>query len=216
MPASISISHFEKLKKELLKKAGITTVSANDCKLLSLTISKNTGGSVSETTIKRIYRFAISRFFPSMYTLNQMALCCGYASWEEFSNHESAIQSTVNNHELLKFRKDAENITDFTIRALQNKSGIPYSYTVSRKSINEQIDHFSSSNSTCALISAPAGRGCARHRRRRPMPAKAAARRQGRRRPAPAGWLVACCCESHQPACRAVCKSRCRCRSWYQ
>src|ERR1700761_1596931 len=83
---------FEQLKQEVLDKAGLTIITPSDCQSLALNISKQTKKQISDTTIKRIYGFALSSSVPSLYTLNLLAEYCGYSSWDYFCDEHSKKQ----------------------------------------------------------------------------------------------------------------------------
>jgi PAS domain S-box-containing protein len=86
--------HFETLKALTLSIAGIREMSPMDCRNLSFSIMKKTKLSVSETTIKRFFGFAKSKFNPSFYTLNAFAVYCGYEDWDGFLGSQPEEQLT--------------------------------------------------------------------------------------------------------------------------
>ncbi|AMR30624.1 hypothetical protein A0256_03890 [Mucilaginibacter sp. PAMC 26640] len=52
----------------------------------------NTKLGISETTLKRLYGFAESKFNPSLFTLNALAVFCGYIGWDAFCQlHLNAV-----------------------------------------------------------------------------------------------------------------------------
>src|ERR1700748_2965232 len=81
---NLSVKHLTYLKQLVLEKAGIEKPLANDCRIISAAIFKETRQLISETTLKRIYGFAYSRYHPSVFTVNAMCNYCGYSSWEDF------------------------------------------------------------------------------------------------------------------------------------
>src|ERR1700743_3117068 len=83
-----SMIHFELLKSEVIKAAGITSITPADCKMLSYVITKKTEQRISETTLKRIYGFAFSKFKPSLFTIDVLARFCDYAGWNDFCQHQ--------------------------------------------------------------------------------------------------------------------------------
>ncbi|MFD0751858.1 hypothetical protein ACFQZS_17020 [Mucilaginibacter calamicampi] len=155
-------SHLEELKSCVLATAGIKNPIPADCKLLSILINKKTRQNVSETTLKRIYGFAHSKFKPSLFTINTMAQFCDYGDWQDF--HEKKIShvkvnETVKNVSWKQLQQKAATVTNFTLQALKNKSVIPYSRTIKREFIDYHINEFVASASSGTVLAAPAGYG---------------------------------------------------------
>ena len=73
---SFLIHQFDVLKKHVLSAAGFKNIIPSDCRVLSLQIFKKTNQRVSETTLKRVYGFAYSKFRPSQFTLDALAKFC--------------------------------------------------------------------------------------------------------------------------------------------
>ena len=153
---------FEQMKQEVLDKAGLTIITPSDCQSLALNISKQTKKQISDTTIKRIYGFALSSSVPSVYTLNLLAEYCGYSSWDYFCDEHSkmqvkrqvkSVEKIANVFDLL--RKTTHN----TFQALKNKSVIPYNLTIERDSINEHLDVFLAGDYRATILTSPAGYG---------------------------------------------------------
>jgi len=80
--------HLENIKSLTLSVAGIKNMSPMDCRVLSASILEKTKLSVSETTLKRLFGFARSKFNPSLFTLNAVAIYCGYRGWEDFQRSQ--------------------------------------------------------------------------------------------------------------------------------
>lgn len=153
--------HFELLKKELASTAGLSQVAAADCKTLSNLIARKTGQRLSETTLKRIFGFTISKFNPSVFTLNVLATFCGTKSWADFCkvSEHGAITGTEKNSDWKSLRVNAGKITSFTIQTLKNRSVIPYKQTIKRSFVDNHISEFLASGCPGTIISAPAGYG---------------------------------------------------------
>ena len=152
--------HLEELKDCVLIAAAVTNLTPSDCKLISMLISKKTKQNISETTLKRVYGFAYSKFKPSYFTLDVLSKYCGYEGWEDFcetQRHLKANNDTDIDWRLLQ--QNAAKITGFTLQALKNKSGIPYNQTIKRSFIDSHLTDFENSDHTGTIISAPAGYG---------------------------------------------------------
>src|ERR1700744_3414680 len=90
-----TVKHFEKLKGLVLQKSGYEDISPADCRGLSIAIFKLTNMQISETTLKRVYGFAYSKFKPSLFTLNAMARYCGFTGWADFCSSDEKNNKPV-------------------------------------------------------------------------------------------------------------------------
>jgi hypothetical protein len=149
------------LKKNVLTNACYQALSPSDCKALSTEIFRKTGHQLSETTLKRIYGFAYSKFQPSLFTLDAMSRFSGYDSWLDFCE-----KNTVNHPEAPhndgcweSLKKSATRTSGFTLQVLKNRSGIPYRFTVNRKFIADHFEAFLKNDYTATAFIAPAGYG---------------------------------------------------------
>jgi len=157
---TVLLQNFESLKKLVLTVADLSNITPADCKILSAKIFKKTSQQVSETTLKRVYGFAYSKFNPSLFTLDAMAKFCNFTSWTDFcdKNIKPAASATKDvNWENIK--RNADKITGFTLQVLKNKSGIPYNLTIKRKFIGEHLELFAKDGHEATLLTAPAGYG---------------------------------------------------------
>ena len=145
----------KELRSLILSKLGIRNMTPADCKTISIEISKTLKKNVSETTIKRLFGFAMVRHNFSRFTITTLL---------EYVNNESLIP----NIEVLNTQADskeqiweelevkARRITDFTIKSIKNRSGIPYEMTVGRKfSEHDFEDFYNSDHSFMSFISQP-------------------------------------------------------------
>lgn len=158
---SFSKYYFEGLKKSVLLVAGVANIAPADCKTLETSILEKTKQRVSETTLKRIYGFAYSKFNPSMFTLNTLARYCDHEGWDDFCRKQEAetIKQTTTAVDWDLLKLNAGKITSFTLQALKNKTGIPYPQTISRQFIDDHFVAFLQGNYTATVIAAPAGYG---------------------------------------------------------
>jgi hypothetical protein len=157
------LQNFESLKKQVLATADLTSITPGDCKTLSLKIFKKTSQQVSETTLKRIYGFAYSKFKPSLFTLDAMAKFCGAKNWADFSEHNPNVSKPKANNELdiswNNIKHNADKITGFTLQVLKNKSGIPYNLTIKRQAVRDHLQAFENGEYEATVLTAPAGHG---------------------------------------------------------
>lgn len=159
--SKISLPKYEELKKLLLINAGIASILPSECRALSDRVYKKNGNRISETTFKRIYGFAYSKYSPSLFTLNVLARFCNYKGWDDFCEKQDQKVAVVPAKELnwRLIQQSANKITGFTLQALKNKSGIPYNQTIDREFIDYHFDEFIASGCTGTVLSAPAGYG---------------------------------------------------------
>jgi len=159
--SKLSIPKYEELKKLLLVNAGIINILPSECRALSERVYKKNGNRISETTFKRIYGFAYSKYNPSLFTLNVLARFCNYKSWDDFCDKQDqqAISAPTKQLNWRLIQQSANKITGFTLQALKNKSGIPYNQTIDREFIDHHFDEFIASGSTGTVLAAPAGYG---------------------------------------------------------
>lgn len=145
----------KELRSLILLKAGIRSMTPADCKTISIEISKTLNKNVSETTIKRLFGFAMVRHKFSRFTLTTLS---------EYVNNQTLI-SAIEKAEIQTDSKGlnwketeerARRITDFTIKSIKNRSGIPYEMTVTRMfSEHDYDDFYKSDHSFMAFISQP-------------------------------------------------------------
>lgn len=158
---SLSSAHFQLLKMEVLQNAGIQVITPADCKVISLKISSFTKQVISETTVKRIFGFALSRFNPSKYTTDLLAQYSGYNDWKDFCEQQEIgdIDLPEQNMDWNNIRNEALKITQFTLNALKNRSGIPFSQTINRSFFESHMRDFIASHCMGTVFSAPTGYG---------------------------------------------------------
>ncbi|MES2267376.1 MAG: hypothetical protein V4520_11475 [Bacteroidota bacterium] len=159
---SLLPQYYEALKEAVLTTSGFNTITPCDCKVISNQIFSQTKLSISETTLKRVYGFAYSKFKPSLFTIDLMAKYCGYQGWEDFCHKQDALviqqpDNTATTWDKLKF--NATKVTNSTLQVLRNKSGIPYNQTIKRKFLDNHFNEFLTGQYTATVIAAPAGYG---------------------------------------------------------
>ncbi|ACU05938.1 hypothetical protein [Pedobacter heparinus] len=149
------VSILNELKGLILIKTGIRTITPADCKRISIEISKTLNKNVSETTIKRLFGFAVVKHNFSKFTLTTLS---EYVSGENLENWPASININADNTPLnwSAIKNKAAKVTDFTLKGIKNRSGMPYQMTISRKFAEHDFDDFfKSSNSFTAFISQP-------------------------------------------------------------
>jgi hypothetical protein len=152
---------FELLKSFVLASSQLKRIEASDCKILSSFIFTKTSSTVSETTLKRIYGFASSKFKPSFFTIDVLAKYCGYKGWEDFCDNQDKLLSKASNENIDwdSLSHQAAKITNFTLQALKNKSGVPFNQSIKRTFINKHLDEFLNGEYVASILTAPPGYG---------------------------------------------------------
>ncbi|GAA3959680.1 hypothetical protein [Mucilaginibacter dorajii] len=151
--------HFELLKKSVSESASIPNVTASDCKHLSNLIFKKTNRCLSETTLKRIYGLVQTKHNPSQFTIEALSKYCGFANLEEFLKSCDYTTSAAASTNWNKMATDAHKVTNFVIKGLKNRSGIPFKHTIGRKSVSFHLDTFIESDAVATALVAPSGFG---------------------------------------------------------
>jgi hypothetical protein len=159
--AAFSSQLFELLKSYVLANSHLTRIEASDCKVLSAQISIKTNHTVSETTLKRIYGFALSKFKPSLFTIDVLSNYCGYNGWEDFCEKQDkeSFKTNYENIDWNSLSHKAAKITNFTLQALKNKSGIPFNQSIKRNFLDKHFDEFLKGDYAATVLTAPPAYG---------------------------------------------------------
>nr|WP_295868463.1 hypothetical protein [uncultured Chitinophaga sp.] len=154
------------LQKEVLRRYGVEVMSSADCKNLAQSILDNTTKLVSETTLKRVFGFAVTQHSFSRYTLNTLSQYCRFKDWEDFQQHHYQLLNSASrsNQQLDTRRWDelktkADAVSHYTILTLKNRSGIAFPFTVPRTFCNAHIERFLESDYAATALIAPSGWG---------------------------------------------------------
>jgi len=127
------------LKGLILSKCGIKFITPADCKRISIEISKHLNKNVSETTIKRLFGFAVVKHKFSTFTLTTLAEYVDMAT-TEVVRITPVREEKADDWKTLK--EKADKITNYTLKTIRNRSGIPYDMTISRKFAEHDFDEF--------------------------------------------------------------------------
>ncbi|MEN0056476.1 MAG: hypothetical protein AAGC65_22550, partial [Mucilaginibacter sp.] len=152
---------FELLKSYVLANSQLTRIQASDCKVLSALIHAKTNQTVSETTLKRIYGFALSKFKPSLFTIDVLSNYCGYKGWVDFCEKQDKQhqQTDHENNDWDSLNYKASKITNFTLQALKNKAGIPFNQSIRRAFLDKHFDEFLKGDYAATVLTAPPAYG---------------------------------------------------------
>jgi DNA-binding transcriptional MerR regulator len=164
----ISTESINLLKSELYSKLNRTIETHSDCAIVSKELLEKTNRSVGVTTLRRFFGIDASKTLPSMYTLDSLALLCGYKSWDDFSSSKNHLLHNDFGVELLRaveeinwdlVKKEAHEISQITLKAIKSKSGIPFENTISRHFAQVFLADFINSDKTATAVIAPGGYG---------------------------------------------------------
>jgi hypothetical protein len=150
------------LQKEVSRRFGVDSVTASDCKRLSLAVSDETGKLVSETTLKRVFGFAVTQHSFSRYTLNTLAQYCRYKDWEDFQTRhftQSTPGEMVKDGKWAELKSKGAAVSHYTLVTLKNRTGIPFQNTVSRAFSIAHIERFLEGTYPATALIAPSGWG---------------------------------------------------------
>lgn len=126
------------LRHLILLKSGIKFITPADCKRISIEISRQLNKNVSETTIKRLFGFAVVKHKFSNFTLTTIAEYVDAESIKQGMLPEK--ESRINGWQNVKDK--VEKITSFTLKTIRNRSGIPYRMTIGRRFAEHDFDDF--------------------------------------------------------------------------
>ncbi|SMC80654.1 NACHT domain-containing protein [Pedobacter nyackensis] len=144
------------LKRLILIKTGIRTITPSDCKRISIEISRSLNKNVSETTIKRLFGFAEAKHNFSNFTITTLSEYVNGENPENWPVHAHVSNKHIipANWSDVKFK--ISKVTDFTLKGIKNRSSMPYQMTISRKFAEHDFDVFYKSDfSFTAFISQP-------------------------------------------------------------
>ncbi|MRG46729.1 hypothetical protein GFS24_16535 [Chitinophaga sp. SYP-B3965] len=152
------------LQNEVLRQFGVDNLQPNQCKHLAQAILNHTGKLVSETTLKRVFGFAVTQHSFSRYTLNTLAQYCRFKDWEEFQTHyyKKTLRpsaQTTDHSRWADVKKRAAAVSHYTLLTLKNRCGVPFDHTVPRQYCLSHIERFLESDYAATVFIAPAGWG---------------------------------------------------------
>ena len=155
MPQNIIL---DKIRKLILLKTGIKTISPADCRMISNCIQKEIQKNISETTLKRLFGFAEIKNKFSKYTINALL---EYV--EKTGNYELVERELLHNSSLGErfsaIRNNALEITQNTLKSLKNRCGVPFNFTIPRVFARFDFEYFYDSSYSFTAFISQAGYG---------------------------------------------------------
>jgi len=129
----------QEIRSRICHRVGIKNVTPSDCKLIASEIRKTVHKNVSETTLKRFFGFAAVSHGFSKYTISALT---EYADFMQpiYFGERSAFNDSLSEWD--KLHKKIGGITDYVIKEIRNRSGLPYEMTISRKFAQHDFEEF--------------------------------------------------------------------------
>ena len=146
------------LRKDVLLKAGISSLTPSDCKKLSLLVSRSVNKNISETTLKRLFGFANAKHNFSKFTITALCEFVGKERWEKISS-VNGVTPELASDRWDEMKAVAEKISKTTLMAVKNRSGIPFECTVPREFAERDFEEFYSSDSCFTGLVSPSASG---------------------------------------------------------
>ncbi|RZJ86108.1 MAG: NACHT domain-containing protein, partial [Chryseobacterium sp.] len=129
----------QEIRSRISQRAGIKNITPSDCKHIAEEIRKTVRKNVSETTLKRFFGFAAVSHGFSKYTMSALSEYADYMQPIYFGGKPS-FDPTDNSWQ--KLHKKIGNISDYVLREIRNRSGLPYDMTISRKFAQHDLEEF--------------------------------------------------------------------------
>lgn len=129
----------QEIRSRICLRAGIKNITPADCKKIASEIRKATQKNVSETTLKRFFGFAAVSHGFSRYTISALREYADYMQPVHFG--EVLLYDTPIN-DWAKLRRKIGGITDYVLKEVRNRSGLPYEMTISRKFAQHDFEEF--------------------------------------------------------------------------
>ena len=141
------MDNVEKLKVMVQQVYGIPLRYGNQCKGLSHSISKHSNEYISYQTLRRFFGFINSNSVISIYTLNVLAMYCGYKHYEDFIHQQKKKKNVIADYiEIIysiPLRKELDDNFHFVCRNLAKsfyynlKTLIPYASFIAKSSVGQ-------------------------------------------------------------------------------
>ncbi|MNK00640.1 hypothetical protein D3C87_184290 [compost metagenome] len=155
MPQTIIL---DKIRRLILLKTGIKSISPSDCRFISISIQKEIAKNISETTIKRLFGFAEVKNRFSKYTVNALLDYVEKSGNYELVEKELLHLSNIND-KFSNIQLNAINITLSTLKSIKNRSSVPYQFTHPRSFAKLDFDYFYNSKYSFTAFISQAGYG---------------------------------------------------------
>ncbi len=155
MPQTIIL---DKIRRLLLLKTGIKTISPSDCRFISLSIQKEIQKNISETTLKRLFGFAEVKNTFSKYTVNALLEYVEKSGNYELIERELIHQANIS-EKFSHIQLNAIDVTNTTLKSIRSRSFVPYAFTQPRCFAKLDFEYFYDSKYSFTAFVSQAGYG---------------------------------------------------------
>lgn len=148
------------LQQDIQSKINKKKLYGSDCNILSQQIYDETQRQLSSSTLKRFFGFIKSKYKPSKYTLDTLAVYVGFNDWNEYVNCYEDTEhkdSSVDSWNLLK--KRMELVTAHSIESLKQKTNYSKHNFIFRDFVKERFNKLEQTNKSATIFVAPDGYG---------------------------------------------------------
>ena len=151
---------YKLLKKDIQSKIGKNILRGKDCTTLSKQIYTETKRQISDSTLKRFFGIIKSRFNPSKYTLETMAIFLGFNGWVDYLNsYDDSRFIAPNNNSWEILKKKVLMVTELSLSSLKQKTDYDPDRLIFRSFARKRIIDFARSEKTATMFIAPDGYG---------------------------------------------------------
>ena len=140
------------LQEKILQKYQAPVSTAKDCRRLAADIKAHTNRAISEATLRRFFGLLKSKTQLSQYSLDTLAIYCGYADYQSVSYRQNGRPAD-------KLGSEIARITRFTLKSIQKKCLTDFGTTIPRQELIHSLDAFIKSEAPVFLLHAPGGYG---------------------------------------------------------
>ncbi len=148
------------VKDEFFKKLGQEIIYAKDCQSLSISILQKTNRQISITTLKRLFGIVQSRYKPSKYTLDSLAIYLDYRDWEDLNkSYLTRIAGLTEPDYWTLLKSRIQQVTNRSLKSMKAKLGDQYSDFQVREFAVKKFEAFLDSPQIATAFIAPGGYG---------------------------------------------------------
>lgn len=151
---------FDRLKTLVEERFGEKIVNVKNCQRLSESMRDYCGETLSEATIRRLWKMLPGPAKPSLQSLNVLSRFAGYQSWDDFVKKYVQVEELPNQISIWNEGKIyAEKYSLTTVNYIFKKAGVIPSYVVQRQCVDDYIETLIDSHFAATGIIAPGGYG---------------------------------------------------------
>lgn len=119
-PIAINPNEHQWIKQYLQETYDISVVDTFDCQILSNTIAKEKGVTISCSTFRRLFDLVPNTNMQSRFILNALALAVGFKNWEAFKIHVAGFDVNVINQNIQVYKGGFPNSRKLILETIKN------------------------------------------------------------------------------------------------